>query len=44
MVLGCDAHRPEDLTADTTEAKVRRLLTSLGIPVLETVELRRIEP
>ena len=44
MVLGCDAHRPEDLTVDKTEAKVRRLLTSLGIPVLETVELRRIEP
>ena len=42
MVLGCDAHRPEDLTVDKTEAKVRGLLTSLGIPVQETVELRHI--
>ena len=42
MVLGCDAHRPEDLTVDKTEAQVRGLLSSLGIPVLETVELRHI--
>ena len=42
MVLGCDAHCPEDLLVPETEQKAREILSSLGIRILDTVPLRQI--
>ena len=42
MVLGCDAHEPEALADSDTEKDARALLVEYGIPVLETVTLRKI--
>lgn len=42
MVLGCDAHQPEALKVPEVEAQVRAMLAKLGIPVLDTVELKKL--
>ena len=42
MVLGCDAHQPEALKVPEVEAQVRAILAKLGIPVLDTVELKKL--
>ena len=42
MVLGCDAHRPENLIVPETEQRAREILSSLGIRILETVPVRQI--
>lgn len=42
MILGCDAHEPEALNTPEAEQKARALLDSFGIPVLDTVPIRRI--
>lgn len=41
-VLGCDAHRPEDVLEREAEASALRLAERCGIPVLQTVTLRAI--
>ena len=41
-VLGCDAHRPEDLLNHESEQKARRMAAELGLPILETLPLRSI--
>ena len=39
-VLGCDAHSPMRVADKDEERRARELLKSLGVPVIETVELR----
>lgn len=42
VVLGRDAHRPEELLDEETEQKALRILKDLGMTPLETVQLRSI--
>ena len=42
-VLGCDAHRPEDLLNAACEEKARQMAARLGLPLLDTIPLRRID-
>ena len=42
VILGRDAHAPEDLLDEKTEAEAMRILTSLGIRPIQTAELRTI--
>ena len=42
MILGCDAHQPEALKVPEVEAQVRAILAKLEIPVLDTVELKKL--
>ena len=42
VVLGCDAHRPEDLPDPESEDKARALTERLGIRLEERLQLRRI--
>ena len=42
VVLGRDAHKPEALLDEKTEAKARAILSALGITPVETVDLRKI--
>ena len=42
MVLGCDAHQPEALQVPKVETQVREKLGKLGIPILETVPLKKL--
>lgn len=39
-VLGCDAHSPSRVGDKAEEKQARDLLSSLGVPILETIELR----
>lgn len=41
-VLGCDAHTPKSLNDPSSEAEALDMARELGIPVLETVELRPV--
>ncbi len=41
-VLGCDAHRSEDLLNFESERKARQLAARLGLPILETLPIRPI--
>ena len=43
-VLGCDAHRPEDLLDTGSERKGRELAERLGLPLIDTLPLRRLSP
>lgn len=42
VVLGCDAHRPEDVTDPTSEKTALEMIENLGLELLETVELRKV--
>lgn len=42
VILGCDAHRPQDLTEKSGEAAARRLAQEFGLTLLETVPVRMI--
>lgn len=42
VVLGSDAHRPRDVWDPETERRALEIVDSLGLPLLETVELRRL--
>lgn len=39
VVLGCDAHRPEDVSDPVAEAKARKIAKDYGLCVLETVPI-----
>ena len=41
-VLGCDAHRPEDLLNAACEEKALRMAARLDLPILETLPIRPI--
>ena len=41
-VIGCDAHRPEDLLDAAGEQKALDLVSRLGLKLTETVDLRRL--
>lgn len=42
MILGCDAHQPEALGKKDLQEEIFTLLKGYGIPLLETVPLRKI--
>ena len=42
VILGRDAHRPEELLDEKTEARALEILSALGLKPLETVQLRKI--
>lgn len=42
VVFGCDAHKPEDVTDPASEKVALELIGSLGLELLETVELRKV--
>lgn len=42
VVLGCDAHAPEHLQKPETEQFLMKMAQELSLPVLETVDLRKI--
>lgn len=42
VILGCDAHRPEDLADDQSEAWAKDFAERLGLRLIETVSLKKI--
>lgn len=42
VIFGCDAHTPEQLQYQETEAKAKAMLASLGMELLETIELKKL--
>lgn len=42
VVIGCDAHAPEQLRKLDAEAKVQKMIRSLGLTLMDKVELKRI--
>ena len=42
VILGCDAHKPEQLCDPENEEKALALLNRLGLPLLDTLPIRRL--
>lgn len=41
-ILGCDTHDPKNLLSDSSEQSARKMAAELGITLLDTVKLRKI--
>ncbi len=42
VILGCDAHRPQELIAGESEQRARALADRLGLTLLDTLPLRKL--
>lgn len=43
VILGCDAHRPEDLCSAESERSARRMAERLGLALQDTIPIRRLQ-